>query len=537
MTDFPSRNPSACLPVTRLGTYAALLIAGLVFAVTVRSNLFVAGGSDSSGYLSASELWRTGFLYRPEPLVFWATWPSMPDVAFPLGYRSGPIRGTEVSFYPPGFPILLAAATEIGGPMAGHLVSPLMAGVLVFAAFAVGRAASGTIAGLIAAALTASSAELLLHSVHAMGDVPAAAFWILAWWCALRGTVSGAAAAGSLAAFALLIRPNLAPLAGVIGLAILVGDSTAPDGRREWRWLASALFAGFVALGVAVLMWTQDALYGSPLAPSYPGWSTLFSAKYILPNCRMYLRLFAEAHTLWPTLGVAVAAAALWRASRLNSEIDRRVALSGGGIMAVNLLLYLPYMPFDHWPFLRFLLPGTTALFVLFAALVAVAVRAAWRRLKYLAILLPLLLAPIALHGRPLGAYALNDWRAQSNVRLMGHYLREALPQNAIVLAFAHSGAVAYYTGREIVRLDLIEPSALDAIIDDLARHGYRPVFLLDQLLEEKPFKQRFVTSRYGKLDWPMRARFASVTPIWYFDPADKAAYDRGVRWPIDTVR
>ena len=53
---------------------------------------------------------------------------------------------------------------------------------------------------------------------------------------------------------------------------------------------------------------------------------------------------------------------------------------------------------------------------------------------------------------------------------LLVHYLRDVLPRNAAVLSFTHSGAVRYYTGRQIVRLDLLDAGALGG--DGRGDHG-----------------------------------------------------------------
>jgi hypothetical protein len=218
-----------------------------------------------------------------------------------------------------------------------------------------------------------------------------------------------------------------------------------------------------------------------------------------------------------------------------QDRMARRVMISACVLLFVNVVLYLPYMPFDHWPFLRFLLPGLSALFILFSAVLVLAARAVWRRLRWLALAVPV--AVVVAQGAPFARHALQDWRAQGNIRLMGHYLREVLPPNAIVLAFTHSGSIAYYTGKDIVRLDLVEPMMLDRTVDDLTLHGYHPVLVLDQFIEEAPFRQRFGASRLGRLDWAPRARFDAVRTIWYFDPADRDKYLDGDRWPVDTVR
>jgi hypothetical protein len=120
---------------------------------------------------------------------------------------------------------------------------------------------------------------------------------------------------------------------------------------------------------------------------------------------------------------------------------------------------------------------------------------------------------------------------------LMGRYLREALPENAVVLTYLHSGAVAVYTGRPILRLDMVPPERLDAIVDDLQRHAYHPVFVLDRAFDGPYFRDRFTPSKYVRLDWPARAEFCSTTIVSYHDPRDRDAFLSGDRYPIDLLK
>lgn len=510
---------------------------GLVFAISVGAGGFIPGGTDSSGYISAGDLWRRGDLYRPEPLHFWATWPNATESASPVAYRAGAIRGTEVSVYPPGFPMLIAAAVSLIAPLGGYLVAPFMGAVLTWCTFALGRELGGNLAGLIAAALIASSPIMLYHTVHPMSDVPAAACWTLAWLMALRGRVGASVAAGLAAALAILIRPNLAPLAVPIGALVLVGDVSRVTALREWRWRAGIAFAATATIGPLLVAWSQAVLYGGPLVPGYVEWNSFFRIAHIHPNLQLYPRLLSRAHTLTPLVGLSLVLLAVLGRPRLLSRRSRAVALSAGAILLINFGLLLPYLSLDDWPFLRFLLPGLTALFILFAGVLALITGVVWSRARWLAIIVPLVAAVVVWQGTPFVRYTLHDWRDQARILLMGHYLREVLPQNAIVLSFVHSGAMVHYTGREVVRLDLIAPSSIDGIVDELRRRGYHPVFVLDQALEAERFKQRFANARVGGLDWPPRAVATTVTSILYFDPADREPFLAGRRWAIDVLR
>jgi len=293
-----------------------------------------------------------------------------------------------------------------------------------------------------------------------------------------------------------------------------------------WAWRHVAAFAAPASVGPLVVAWSQHVLYGGPLTPGYVEWESFFRLAHVSPNLELYPRLLVTVHTPIVFLGLLA-----------PIVLPSRVAWSALALLALNVAVYLPYLPLDDWPFLRFLLPGLTALFVMFSGVLvraAVAIRA---RVPALAVL-PLIPAVFVVwQGGAQRHYALNDWFSQARVRMMGHYLREALPRDAAVLSFTHSGAVRYYTGAQVVRLDLLEPGLLDRVVDDLRRRAYRPVFVLDESLEAAPFRALFAGSRYGRLDWPPRAVFTTVTTIWYFEADDLDRYARGERWVTDVLR
>jgi len=500
----------------RLAVLGALLIAGLVAAIGLRSAFFVAGGTDSSGYVSAAERWRAGDIFAPAPLHLWAAWPNAVPAASPVAYRPALISGTDIPVYPLGLPVFFAAAASLGGALAPFVVAPVFAAILTWCAFVLARMHGGPVAGLITAVLVAASPVTLLHTVDAMSDVPAAGLFAMAWVMSLARTKGGALAAGAAVTAMVMVRPNLAPLAVIPGGLVLLGT----------RWRGALLFTAAASVGPILVAWSQTVLYGGPFVPGYVEWEGFFRAAHVLPNLELYPRLTIRVFTPIILLGVLGALA--------TRSI---VGWSALAVLLLNVAIYLPYLSLDDWPFLRFLLPGLTALFILFAGLVVWF--GAWlaARSRRLA---PLALVPVAVvlwQGAPMRRYALTEWTAQARVMLMGRYLREVLPANAAVLSFFHSGAVRHYTGRQIVRLDLLEPASLDRVVDDLRRYGYDPVFVIDESIEAEAFRARFVHSRFGRLDWPPRAVFTAVSRIWYFDAADRERHSRGERWPIDQVK
>ena len=83
------------------------------------------------------------------------------------------------------------------------------------------------------------------------------------------------------------------------------------------------------------------------------------------------LGLLIELHTALVFVGVLMIPLALRRAR--ESAAHHRAALIAAaslGIIIVNYVLYLPYLTFEGWYWLRFMLPGLTVSFVLFASVV-----------------------------------------------------------------------------------------------------------------------------------------------------------------------
>ncbi len=366
-----------------------------------------------------------------------------------------------------------------------------------------------------------------------MSDVPAAACWLLAAYFASRGSVGSAAAAGALVALASMIRPNLQPLAVVPAVVLLVAD--APMSPRAWRWREACVFVALALVGQVTNASSQYLLYGSPWRPGYAGWETFFRLEHIAPNIRAYPRLFVETFGFLPLLGLLGFA----MAGKCDSLSSRGVVRSAGGLIAINIILYLTYLPYDHWPFLRFFLPAIVALEVLCAAVVVWVARAINTRSSspWGTLVIPVAVAVVLWTGRGNSAFALGEWRSHARIPMMGHYLREALPRNAVVLSYLHGGAVAHYTGHNVVSLEVLAPEAFEPLLRDLENNGCAPVLVVDEAFEAREFRQAFAHSGYAALDWPSRAEFITTSKIRYFLVSDRDRYMRGDRWVTDILR
>jgi hypothetical protein len=510
---------------------AAAAIGLLLFAASVRFGTFTAWGTDASSYVEAGRRWAAGEVFAPSPLPL--TLPAAFDgsTASPVGFRPGPAAGTDVSIYPLGYPLLVAAAVAVGGATAAYLVVPACAAILVWSTYAVGAAAAGPTAGLFASLAVAASPVTLVSAVQPMSDVPAAALWVLAWALSVRPGVASASAAGSAVALATAIRPNLVLLAVVPAVMVLTRARASEPRRRFAPVLA---FAGAAACGPALVLWSQHALYGSAFTPGYPDADHFYALTHVWPNLSWYPALLAAVHSPWIFAGVAALPAAVWLRRRVSDRLDLPVAWSALAMALMCLAAYLPFLPYRDPLYARFMLPALAALSVLAMAappVLAAAVGASPRWAAAASMVLLWLTAADASLLRY--AAALGD--AQRRASLMGEYLDSALPANAVVLAAEHSGVVAHYTRRPVVRFDLLHD--LDSAVVDLRARSYAPVLVLDELVGVEQFRRRFPASVLARLDWPPRARaIDTVSSLACYDLRDPAGPPAAPE-PVDVVR
>jgi hypothetical protein len=501
-------------------------------AVAMRYSTFVAWGTDASGYLKSAHRFVDGRLVTPLPTQLWLTWTPDPWALVPLGGRPGVATGTQVSSYPLGLPVLMAAAIHVGGELAAYAIPPLAFGVLVFCAYRIAAWLAGPWSGLLAAGLLAASPVSLVMAMQPMSDVPAAALWALAWVMSLRPGLGASAAAGAAVTAAVMVRPNLTPLGLIV--AWLVATTPSDDEQRSSTRQRFAVFALVAAIGPLVVGWSQAVLNGSPFRTGYHPWVLIPGWENVRPSLALYPRLLTVVHTPAVFLGLLAPLLLLWPAAGAAPRSRaRRVLISATAFVVATYLLYAPFAPYDDLLSVRFMLPALTGLFVLLSALLVQAARAIAARARILA---PLALVPaaiVATHPIAPLRYGFNLHRQHQPAATAGHYLREALPHNAAVIAGVHSGVVAYYTKKTVIRVEAIPPDGLDFVVDDLARHGYRPVLLLDAG-EAATFTVRHRTSSFRDLAWPPRADFADGG-LRYWEFADRAAFENGRRWPTDT--
>jgi hypothetical protein len=182
---------------------------------------------------------------------------------------------------------------------------------------------------------------------------------------------------------------------------------------------------------------------------------------------------------------------------------------------------YLFYPGFDAYETLRFLVPVLPALFVLLGMALALATTRLHPALRATALVA--IVGLIGAHGVAYAKarWAFNNW-GERRFAVMGKALAHRLPENAVVLSMQHSGSVRYYSGRDIVRYDLVPRQRLDRLVKRLRRIGHHPYIVLDSW-EVAEYRRRYEgTGLLAALDWPPLYELEHVeVRVW--DALDRA--------------
>jgi hypothetical protein len=498
--------------IARRPGWLALALATASTAISIAGSTRIAGGADAYGYLSQAELWLDGQLKVAQPWVAQVPWPEAKWTFSPLGYRPAPDPEdwSIVPTYSPGLPMLLAAAKAIGGHCAMFAVVPVLTGLTVLATFGLGRRLGSSITGLMGAWFVATSPSIL-RSLDPMSDVPAMSAWTMAFYFLLGTSARSALAAGLLAGLAILIRPNLFPLAVPMGAWLIVRRDLR-DATVRSRFVNGALFAAGVIAGAVAVALINQHLYGSATTSGYGRLGDQVAWSRVLPNLRRYLSWFIETQT---PLALAGFLALFFPARKLWPHTPDRTVFA---VIALYLALlwgfYCAYLEFDSWDYLRFLLPGLPFI-MLGLATVFVAANVYGMGGRWLAgaaaFALGLWTANIALEREVFG-----QRQAARHEAPIGHLVRTHTPENSVVLALGRSGSMRYYAGRTTLRYDLLDGQWLDRAVDWLGARGVRVYAVLDPRHVAES-KQRFATQRTAA---------AFDHPILVYEPAETGLFD-----------
>lgn len=476
------------LPALALG--CALVLS----AHAVYFGSFVAGGSDSYGYLSQAYGWARGTLPRAQPLPMSVPWPSADASLAPLGYRPGPQPRTMVPTYAQGLPLMMAAALVVGdcGPF---LIVPLCSALVVWLTYLLGRRTGGPWAGIVAALFVATSPIVLFQSLWPMSDVPAAALWTGAALAALGTSRRSALGAGCWTAAGLLVRPNLP----VIPLLLFAHLAASSRGRN--RWIRLALFTAAVAPAALAIAALNTAWYGAPWNSGYGAAAQLYSASNIIPNLTRY------PVWLWQSQSPFVLLALVPWLPPFRTDAWQPAVRLCTALFVATLLSYLVYFRFEEWWYLRFLLPAIPAVLVLMSTgLVAIGRRlpAPWGRVTVTAVTIALV-AYAARFNNGHGMFgALKD--GERRYADVGTYIQQALPRNAVIFAVQESGSVRYYSGRMTIRWDLVDRDWTSRAAADVEHLGFHPYMVIEDF-ELPQMRRWFGLQSDGPTPWPLVAR------------------------------
>jgi hypothetical protein len=519
--------------------YALLAALPIVIAVGVGAlglwkGAFVAGDGDAFGYVSEAGLIAHGSLRIEQQFVRQLPWPFADWSFAPAGYRPATERGFIVPTYPVGVPLMMALFQRVGGERAVFYVVPMMGALCVWMTSLLGRAVHGRLTGTLAAILIAASPSFLFELMAPASDVAATALWTMALALTLRSSERAALGAGLAAALAILTRPNLVPLALVVGLYFLWGvvrvDADRQPAIRRTIWFGVAVAAGCVAVATV-----NNHLYGSPLRSGYEPLGALYALANAGPNLDRYPRWLIQSETPFICLALA---APLFVRHRFKRSTARTLASPEVALLcafaAAVCLSYLFYRPFgrDEWTYLRFLLPAYPALLVL---AVSVAIEALRR------------VTPRDITARTAAAVlclALAAWMARESIRRgaltarvaeqryvdVGRFVDAMLPTNSIFIAKLHAGSIRYYSHRLTMNYEWLEQRWLDEAVKELTARGYHPFIALEED-EEGPFRERFAAvNALARLDWPPMAERRQIVRVRIYDPADRDRFLRGER-------
>jgi hypothetical protein len=311
-----------------------------------------------------------------------------------------------------------------------------------------------------------------------------------------------------------LIRPNLAPLAAVPFLFLLMTNR-----QRAWRFAAPVAGAGLL------LGFLQNLLYGSPFRSGYGDAAALFAAANVGPNLWRYFGWVVDTS---PVMFVSLCGAYLLR--------KRRDAVALIVFAALVVIAYLVYAVFDDWSYLRFLLPAL--------AIGAIFVSAFVLGLAHKA---PVFLRPIVVVSfvLPLIAFGIYEARIhdtfkladqQQRVARIAHALADRIAPNDVMLTGEQSGSMRYYTKREIVRWDELRPDQWDRLLT-LLTADQRAAWIVLDAFEEPLFREKFRSNPGGMLDWPpaLEAGDTHRTRAWRL--SDQARFAAGETVTTERIR
>lgn len=333
------------------------------------------------------------FAYSWQAKVFAQGKAYLPTPAHPKSFVTPFVvdhQGRRFSKYPPGWSLLLALGIKLGG---GAWVNPLLAGLGIWLAYALGKRVFNEPVGLLAAGLTLTSPFFLMNSGtllnHPLGlalSTGMALAWLKAYTKPLSAHPWLAAAAAALLTGGLVITRPWSAVGVTIPFAIH-GLILLWTGDRSTR--LRLVFFGLLAAGLAAgyLLW-QGWLTGDPLLNTYTLWWEYdkigFGAGFgPLPeghslyqawvNTRHSLKIGARDLFGWGAFSWIFLPFGLWAARR------NRKAWLAAGVFPALVIVYLAYFTSPTTLGPRYFYEGIYSLTLLTAAGIAFLAGKGWR--------------------------------------------------------------------------------------------------------------------------------------------------------------
>jgi hypothetical protein len=510
--------------LARLDNRLIAVVLGVAIAVVgLTWGSKAAGGSDSYGYISEADLWLSGRLEVAQPWADQAPWPGAESTFSPLGYHPGKTRTTITPTYSAGLPMIMALAKRTAGQCAIFWVVPLSGAALVLATFAIGRRLGGPQAGLVAAWLIATSPSFLFVLMAPMSDVPAAAAWAITFWCVTAGTLGSAVAGGVAAAVAVLIRPNLTPMASIAVFWFLLEWRASSQDRRRYLWQGAAFLTALLP-AIVITAALNQFWNGSPFTSGYGTFADIFSVRNILPNVKNYAVWLSQTQTPLAFLGIA---ALLVPAKWLWPRGVRRSTVVVLGLFVVAIWAeYCAYRTFGAWQDLRFLLPASGFMMVGMAVVLlsvtgrGPATGAYWGSRRLVGLTVAFAVVLLGLRGVRFAASGgvFDVQRQETKYPVAAAIVAARTEPSAVIFSGLHSGSVRYYAGRITLTYFNLDPAWLERTIAWLDTHGAHPYALLEDW-EVTEFNRRFPShNSAGRLDMKPSVFYDGPAKIYLFD-------------------
>jgi hypothetical protein len=319
--------------------------------------------------------------------------------------------------------------------------------------------------------------------VQPTSDVPVMACWATSLVAAMQMSPAAPAFAGAAAALALLIRPNTVPVAIVPLLLVLsASPRTTPRIRR------AALFIGPVVAAAVLIAALNAVFYGSALTSGYGSLSDLYSIEYVIPNTKQYASWFSSTQTPLAFLWLAAPLLAAGGSERLRLLIVTVI------YPVLVYAMYAAYLPWHEWWYLRFLLPAFPVVCAAVGAVMVTVVKRFHRSGVALAAIFVVFASAVVHEWRFVRDAGVFRYATDDQRFAMALEFANTLPRDAVLVSVAHSGTLNFYTGRDVLRWEVVAPEQLDEALTYLRRHGHTLYFIGDPS-EEVAFKSYFATT------------------------------------------